>query len=103
MVSHATPTARHPARGMSFERLSAGLDATRAARMVLSRFDPETGRQLWCYTNRRVYDDVWDEFSLLARGLILHPAERRIVATPFPKFFNAGERGTPIPVLDEAA
>jgi RNA ligase len=36
---------------------------------------------------------------MAARGLILDPSARRIVATPFPKFFNAGERGQPIPDL----
>jgi RNA ligase len=28
-----------------------------------------------------------------ARGLIVDRDARRIVATPFPKFFNIGERG----------
>jgi RNA ligase len=35
----------------------------------------------------------------MARGLILDPAARRVVATPFPKFFNAGEGGQSIPDL----
>ena len=37
--------------------------------------------------------------TLAARGLILDHAARRIVATPFPKFFNAGERDGTIPDL----
>ena len=90
-------TTKHPARQMAFDDLLAGLEAARARRLVSAKFDPSTGRQLWCYTNQCVYDNGWDDYSLLARGLILDPSERRVVATPFPKFFNAGERGWPIP------
>lgn len=82
---------------MSFADLLAGMEAAHAAGMVSSRVDAATGRVLYCYTNRCVYDNGWDDYSLLARGLILHPGEGRIVATPFPKFFNAGERGGMIP------
>ncbi|MGL1080507.1 RNA ligase, partial [Vibrio parahaemolyticus] len=45
------------------------------------------------------YDSAWDPVTTAARGLILDLEDRRIVATPFPKFFNAGERGEPIPDL----
>lgn len=89
----------HPARMMPFDDLMAGMDSVCEAGMASRRDDPATGRALYCYTNRCVYENAWDEFSLLARGLILHPAEKRVVATPFPKFFNAGERGRPIPAL----
>lgn len=98
-LGNAGAEAKHPARTMPFNELLAGLEAARERRMVSSRFDQATGRQLWCYTNHCVYENGWDEFSLLARGLVLHPAERRVVATPFSKFFNAGERGRTIPDL----
>lgn len=88
---------RHPARDMPFADLLAGMDAAHAAGMVSRKVDRETGRVLFCYTNRCVYDNGWDDFSLMARGLILHPDKQRVVATPFPKFFNAGERGGVIP------
>ncbi len=91
--------ARHPAATMPISDLLAGMDAAHAAGMVSRRVDPATGRVLFCYTNRCVYDNGWDEFSLLARGLIVHPGEQRVVAMPFPKFFNAGERGGTIPDL----
>ena len=65
--------------------------------MVVSRYDRATGRVLYCYSNACVYDGGWDLFSMLARGLILHPESKTVVATPFPKFFNVGERGQPIP------
>jgi RNA ligase len=88
----------HPARKIPFEDLLAGLERARVAGHVGVRDCPQ-GRRLYIYTNRCVYENGWDEFSLLARGLILHPASKRVVATPFPKFFNVGERGDTIPNL----
>lgn len=90
---------QHPARTMPFAELWAGLQAARAAGLVLMRQDADTGRSLWCYTTRCVYEGGWDNFSLLARGLVLHEGTQQVVATPFPKFFNLGERGQVIPEL----
>lgn len=87
----------HPARTMPYDVLVAGLEAARERRMVYDRIHPETGLQIWCYTGRCNWDDGWDEFTVLARGLILDPADRRVVATPFPKFFNYGEKRGPVP------
>lgn len=42
---------------------------------------------------------MWDKYCLLARGLVLNHSERRVVATPFPKFFNYGEGGVKLPAL----
>lgn len=88
----------HPARSYSFDELVAGLDERRASGMVNLRECP-AGRTLYIYTNKCVYDNGWNEFSLLARGLILDHHSKQIVATPFPKFFNAGERNGSIPDL----
>ena len=82
---------------MTFDLLYAGLEAAVAAGNIIRKDCPDTGRALYVYSDRCVYEDAWNEFSLLARGLILHPATETVVATPFPKFFNAGERGRPIP------
>jgi RNA ligase len=84
---------------MSFDQLLLGLKGALHAGLVSRRFDPETGRSIWCYTNRCVYDNAWDDYTLIARGLILDEAASTVVATPFPKFCNAGERGRPIPDL----
>ncbi|MBO1019965.1 hypothetical protein IPV08_08305 [Methylobacterium sp. SD274] len=46
-----------------------------------------------------MYDHGWDRYSLLARGLIIDPAAGVVVATPFPKFFNIGERHATVPDL----
>jgi RNA ligase len=88
----------HPARDIPFDELLAGLEAARAAGNVVSKQCP-AGRAIYVYSAHCVYENAWDRFSLMARGLILHPQERRVLATPFPKFFNAGERGAAIPDL----
>jgi RNA ligase len=80
----------HPARQMPFNELMAGLENAKTAGLVSSR-DCPAGRRLYIYTNRCVYENGWNDFAVLARGLILHPATRQVIATPFPKFFNAGE------------
>ena len=47
---------------------------------------------LFSYTPLCQHDRTWNDFSLCARGLILHLPTNSIVALPFPKFFNFGER-----------
>lgn len=90
--------ARHPARVVPYRDLAARLIAARDLRLVYERRSPD-GLLLYVYTERCVYDGAWDETTVLARGLILDPASERVVATPFPKFFNAGERGETLPDL----
>ncbi len=52
---------------------------------------------LFCYTNRCVYHRLWNEWNILARGLILERSKKRVIATPFPKFFNYGELSQNLP------
>jgi RNA ligase len=86
---------RHPARVMSFEELRAGLEAAvRAQNVVVARHN---GLELYSYSNGCRFDSRWDLFSLLARGLVLDPQAKRVLATPFPKFFNFGELITKLP------
>jgi len=85
----STVYGRHPARVMGFEELRAGLaEAERAGNVVASR---EQGLEVYMYTNGCRFENRWDLFSLLARGLILDPPAKRVLATPFPKFFNFRE------------
>jgi RNA ligase len=88
----------HPARTLHFGDLLTGLKAARTNRLVYERPGPD-GLLLYVYTERCVFEDAWDPITTVARGLILDPAAERVVATPFPKFFNAGERGGAIPDL----
>src|SRR5579884_3064657 len=85
----STVYGRHPARVMSYDELRAGLlEAERACNVVAAR---EEGLEVYTYTNGCRFENRWDLFSLLARGLVLDPQAGRVVATPFPKFFNYGE------------
>ena len=88
----------HPAHTMTFDDLVAGLQAAKAQRHVYERFGPDD-LVLYVYSEHCVFDGAWQPVTLAARGLILDLQARRIVATPFPKFFNVGERGEAVPDL----
>jgi putative RNA ligase len=88
----------HPARQIPFDELVAGLRQAREQRLVYERHGPEELR-LYVYSEHCVFEGAWTPITLAARGLILDMAARRIVATPFPKFFNFGERGEKAPDL----
>jgi RNA ligase len=84
------PLARtHPARRIPYDELVARLVEARDRRLVYERRSSDD-LLLYVYTERCGYDRAWDETTVLARGLILDRVERRVVATPFPKFFNLG-------------
>lgn len=87
----------HPARAISYSDLLAGLRAARDERLV--RESNSGDLALFCYTEKAVYDRVWNDFTLVARGLILDTTRKCVVALPFPKFFNVGERDQIIPDL----
>ncbi len=52
---------------------------------------------LYCYSKTCVFDRAWNDYTCVARGLILDVKHKKIVATPFPKFFNVGEHSNLIP------
>ena len=89
----------HPARRMTFDALMAGLERAQGLGFVYRRVDTTAGLQLFIYTPRCVYEDGWDEFTIMSRGLIVDEAAGQVVATPFPKFFNVGERRGDVPDL----
>lgn len=85
----------HLTRNISFEELLNHLETEKGENNVY-----ETNFQdlaLYCYTNHCVYDSNWNQWNTLARGLILDKRNQEIVATPFPKFFNYGERQITLP------
>jgi RNA ligase len=47
---------------------------------------------LFHYSEECMYSKKWDEFTMMARGLIIDTTAMKLVATPFPKFFNYGEQ-----------
>lgn len=89
---------KHPARTMQFDELWHALQTAKAEGLVKENVGQD-GLRLFCYSESCVYDRRWDETTILARGLILDPDGKRVVATPFPKFFNVGERADSIPDL----
>ena len=89
----------HPARQVPFAGLMDGLERARGLGFVHRRVDVTAGLQLFIYTQRCVYEDGWDDFSVMARGLVVDEEAGRVVATPFPKFFNVGERRGEVPNL----
>lgn len=46
---------------------------------------------IYNYSNRAVFEREWNEFTMAARGLVLRDSGE-VVARPWPKFFNLGER-----------
>src|SRR6185437_2532532 len=65
------------------------LDALVADGWLRSQRHPEADLWIYNYTERTQYENHWTPETLACRGLILD-AESRIVARPFPKFFNYG-------------
>lgn len=51
---------------------------------------PEFDLLLWNYNKRCQYENAWDPFTLMCRGLITD-LEGNIVARPFKKFFNLNQ------------
>lgn len=88
----------HPARKFDFKSLSEGLADAKQKGLVSEHPGPD-GLRLYCYTRQTTYDRLWEEFSLMSRGLILDFVAEHVVATPFPKFFNVGEGTQAIPDL----
>jgi RNA ligase len=85
----------HPVQRYDFDTLTRELQARADAGLV--RVVPNGDMRLYVYSQRCVYDRAWDEFTELARGLVLDVGRRRVLARPFPKFFNYGERSAAIP------
>jgi hypothetical protein len=82
-------TSKHPAFSMPFDALYQGLqkELLDGNVSVVTSNDLE----LYNYTIQCQFDNLWNIFSLMARGLILCPKEKKVIAAPFPKFFNYGE------------
>lgn len=47
---------------------------------------------LFNYNDNAMYKNKWDEFICMCRGLIVDTKEKRFIAIPFYKFFNAKEK-----------
>jgi RNA ligase len=81
----------HPAHEMSYDELLGGLHTAIADGHVKIR--TKGSLAIYHYTETCQFDRIWTPFTRIARGIVLDHAARKIVATPFPKFFNYGECG----------
>lgn len=46
---------------------------------------------LFNYTDKCTFEGAWNEYTIKSRGIIFEKSTSKIVARPFPKFFNLGE------------
>lgn len=58
----------------------------------LLRCDDKENLRIYTYTDECVYSGEWNEITLNSRGIILNRATGEVVARPFSKFFNMGEK-----------
>jgi len=80
---------QHPAHKIEFDELYAGLMDNVEQGFISKKYRGDL--ELFNYTKNTMFDKNWNIFTLISRGLILNPREKRVIATPFPKFFNYGE------------
>ena len=87
----------HPARTVPIATLIKNLSAEIAQKTIYRV--SKGALDLYCYTNRCVYNQLWNPTTILARGLIINRQIPQVVATPFPKFFNYEESAQSLPEL----
>lgn len=87
----------HPATQIEFGALVSGLEDMVAAKYINRQNDGHLA--IFSYSDSCTYDRMWNDYTLISRGLILDMADKRIAALPFPKFFNVGEHQGSIPEL----
>ena len=64
--------------------------------LLYNQVHPTLDLTIWNYTEKVQYEGLWDEITLMCRGLVTN-SKGEIVARPFKKFFNMEEgKHTPI-------
>ncbi len=58
----------------------------------LLRCDDRGDLRIYNYTNECVHSGSWNSITINSRGIILNRKTGEVIARPFPKFFNVGER-----------
>jgi RNA ligase len=58
--------------------------------LLYKQVHPTLPLTIWNYTEKVQYESLWDDFTILCRGLVTDD-KGSIVARPFPKFFNYEE------------
>lgn len=85
----------HPSKNYTGKEIYEAMQAHVANGLVSEKSDGDL--RLYCYTQRAVYERAWDTFVEMARGLVIDISSMKVIATPFPKFFNYGERTISLP------
>lgn len=88
----------HPARTIPFNELYLNLElavGNKLVRRITDKALPDL--VMYHYTEDCVKVGNWDTYTLLARGLIIDEVNQKVIATPFPKFFNYGQISTSLP------
>lgn len=81
-----------PLRLWNYRKLKKGLDREVEAGYVNVQTHPEfPSLKIYKYSQDAVMERRWNEITLIARGLILDTDEKRVLSTPFLKFFNYNE------------
>ena len=82
----------HYARQISFQSLHAGLTENVLNGYINVSYHPKYSNiQLYKYNRKCVFEKHWNDFTLIARGLIIDVENKKIIAVSFPKFFNYNE------------
>jgi len=79
----------HPAIRIPFDELYAGIMAEVTAGNVTRLVKDDL--ELFNYTRNCSFEKNWNVFTLISRGLILCPSQKKVVCQPLIKFFNYGE------------
>jgi len=62
---------------------------------VSAQRHPKFDLMIYNYTHKAQYDQTWNDVTRQCRGLIIDIDTLRVIARPFPKFFNVGEEQAP--------
>ncbi len=90
--------ASHPSTSWSFDDLSRELEDRVSRGLVRSTTAPDARHlTLYVYKKSTEQGKLWDDVTMMARGITLDYRARVIRSRPFQKFFNYGERTLEIP------
>lgn len=87
----------HPVKKYSFDALHKAYNDLVEKGFIIKKVKDDL--ELYCYSEKAIYEKCWNGFTRTARGIILCPSQSRIVALPFPKFFNVEENVDAVPNL----
>ena len=79
----------HPAIRLPFDELYAGIMAEVTAGNLTRLVKDDL--ELFNYTRNCSFEKNWNVFTLISRGLILCPSQKKVVSLTLPKFWNYGE------------